>query len=411
MTDDVPRRDPRQERDLRRARSGGSVDARAAEEVQAGPHRRDPRAERDLRRTRRMESSGAPSEVALPLTLRRDPRQGRGRRASVPMPSSLPAPTTAPEMLRVPDDLGAWALVVPDAYGGAISTHDRDAIAAARILADALGGGLVAFAPSGAADYGALGIDRVVPSREIECSGDRLVAIETTVDRFRPAHVILPDTPIGGGHIGRQLAVRRRLRAATAVSRVRSGPEVLRRADGGGREQVVAPAAIVLVLPEAATASPGPRREAKLLDPPRSPGRHDVVREGERLPTDPNSVPLSDADLIISAGTGVTDWARFARLAGRLEAAIGCTRAVCDSGHLPRNRQVGASGTLVDPRCYLSFGISGAPQHLQGIARCERVVAVNTDLHAEMIKRAQIAVVADAQAVMAEMLEVLGERT
>ena len=135
-----------------------------------------------------------------------------------------------------------------------------------------------------------------------------------------------------------------------------------------------------------------------------------IVREGERLPTDPNSVPLADADFIISAGTGVTDWTRFAKLAGRLEAAIGCTRAVCDAGHLPRNRQVGASGTLVDPRCYLSFGISGAPQHLQGIARCERVVAVNTDLHAEMIKRAQLAIVADAQAVVAELLDVLGER-
>lgn len=322
----------------------------------------------------------------------------------------MPAPTAEPDIRLVPDDIGAWCLVVPDAYAGAISSHDRDALAAGRTLADTLGGGLIAFAPSSAADYGDLGVDRIVPSEGIELSEDRLRAIEAVLDHTTPTYVVLPETPIGGGHLGRQLAVKRSLTIGTAVSRVTSGPEVLRKADGGRREQVLAPPQIILVLPEVAVFPPGRKHEAKLvaaLEP--APGEA-IVREGERLPTDPNSVPLADADFIISAGTGVTDWTRFAKLAGRLEAAIGCTRAVCDAGHLPRNRQVGASGTLVDPRCYLSFGISGAPQHLQGIARCERVVAVNTDLHAEMIKRAQLAIVADAQAVVAELLDVLGER-
>ena len=84
----------------------------------------------------------------------------------------------------------------------------------------------------------------------------------------------------------------------------------------------------------------------------------------------------------------------------RSGAAEGGSRVVCDAGLLPRGRQVGASGSLVEPRCYLAFGIAGAPQHLQGIARCERVLAVNTDLHADMVKRADLAIIADAQEVM-----------
>jgi electron transfer flavoprotein alpha subunit len=48
----------------------------------------------------------------------------------------------------------------------------------------------------------------------------------------------------------------------------------------------------------------------------------------------------------------------------------------------------------------LAFGIAGAPQHLQGVAGVEHVIAVNTDLHAAMIKRARLAIIADAQLVI-----------
>ncbi|MDJ0933000.1 FAD-binding protein [Breoghania sp.] len=82
---------------------------------------------------------------------------------------------------------------------------------------------------------------------------------------------------------------------------------------------------------------------------------------------------------------------------------------VCDQGHLPGERQVGAFGILVTAGCYFALGISGAPQHLQGITRVGSVIAVNTDLHAEMIKRADLAIVADAQAVMPALLRLLTE--
>ena len=132
--------------------------------------------------------------------------------------------------------------------------------------------------------------------------------------------------------------------------------------------------------------------------------------DGGRAAVDPNAVPLKEADFIVSAGNGVTDWNAFHAVADALGGAEGGSRVVCDAGLLPRGRQVGASGTLVEPRCYLAFGIAGAPQHLQGIARCERVVAVNTDLHADMVKRADLAVIADAQAVMPALARLAQEK-
>src|SRR5262249_6444568 len=116
----------------------------------------------------------------------------------------------------------------------------------------------------------------------------------------------------------------------------------------------------------------------------------------------------AEADFIVAAGNGVVDWPAFHDLAAALGAAEGGSRAVCDQGHLPRDRQVGTSGTLVKPRCYLALGIAGAPQHLAGIVSGERVVAVNTDLHAEMIRRADLAIVADAQPIMARLRALFG---
>jgi electron transfer flavoprotein alpha subunit len=81
---------------------------------------------------------------------------------------------------------------------------------------------------------------------------------------------------------------------------------------------------------------------------------------------------------------------------------------VCDAGLMPRAAQVGASGTVLEATCYVALGIAGAPQHLQGVARCEHVVAVNTDLHAAMVERAALAVIQDAQLVMPALLKVLG---
>lgn len=405
-----PRRDPRALRNERQRRATPSIPG-GEEQVaapSAGVPRLDPRRRQQERRRDGVAAdtsppSEAPQSTTAPATPpRRDPRAlGRSRAAP---PKEAIAEQVSVTRVESP---AAWCLAVPDVRDGSLSTHDREVMAAARLAADRLQGGVIALAPAAAGDWAALGVDRLIDRQGGDgfAPAGRLAMLQAIVAAHAPKHVFLPDTTVGGGHIGRLLATRLRAAIVTNVVRL-SASEAVCRGDGGRREDTVALPAIVLLAPEAVTPRFAGRRQARRIEIATTTMPEPIVDRG-RLALDASDMPLADADFIVSAGVGVTEWQRFLAVAKALRATVGCTRAVCDAGHLPRSRQVGASGTLVDPRCYLSFGISGAPQHLQGIARCERVVAVNTDLHAEMVKRAELAIVADAQPVMASLLELM----
>ncbi|MEX2647619.1 MAG: electron transfer flavoprotein subunit alpha/FixB family protein [Alphaproteobacteria bacterium] len=328
---------------------------------------------------------------------RRDPRAERAARVAgqVTAAVSEPAQFSAAVITRVIDDPGYLILTVVDAPDRRLSAHDRDVLGAARKLADAGGGAVLALAWSETLDLGAAGADRAMIATA-DGAEARAALVLAAIERHTPRHVLFADRAPGGGDIGRRVAARLGERAATNVVEV-AQTGIVRRA--GAHEVRLAPPHIMLLAPEAADPVTGARHEARPVDPPDVTLTPRVQDEGP-VAIDASTVPLAEADLIVAAGTGVTDWPAFHRLAMALGATEGGSRAVVDAGHLPSDRQVGASGTLVEPRCYLALGIAGAPQHLQGIAHCERVVAVNTDLHADMIKRADLAIIADAQAVM-----------
>ncbi|MSP83032.1 MAG: electron transfer flavoprotein subunit alpha/FixB family protein [Alphaproteobacteria bacterium] len=326
-----------------------------------------------------------------PKRVRRDPRAERqGRAVAAPAPVAAEAPT------RVIAEPAYLILAVPDMLHGRLSPHDRDVLGAARALADE-GGGAVAVLAWAAADFAGAGADRLALVAVTDCEA-RAATLAATIRHLAPRHVLLPDTLTGGGDLGRRVGARLGLRAAGDV-RQAGLARVVRRAHGGAEDWAGAPPPILLLAPEAAAPHAGPRHEARPieLDPVAVTPR---VRDDGPVAVDAVALPLGEADFIVAAGNGVTDWEAFHQVAAALGATVGGSRVVCDAGHLPRHRQVGASGTLVAPRCYLAFGIAGASQHLQGIARCEAVIAVNSDLHADMIKRADLAIVADAQSVM-----------
>ncbi len=335
-----------------------------------------------------------------PRRPRRDPRAERAARAAggVTAAASGPTQASAAVVTRVVDDPAYLILAVVDAPDGRLSPHDRDVLGAARKLADAGGGAVLALVWSRALDLGAAGADRAMIARA-EGAEARADLVLAAIERHAPRHVLFPDRVPGGGDIGRRVAASLGERAATNVVEV-AQTGIVRRA--GALEYRLAPPRIMLLAPEAADPVTAERRGALPVAPPDVAPTSRVRDEGP-VAVDAGAVPLAEADLIVAAGTGVTDWPAFHRLAAALGATEGGSRAVIDAGHLPRDRQVGASGTLVEPRCYLALGIAGAPQHLQGIALCERVVAVNTDLHADMVKRADLAIIADAQAVMPEL--------
>jgi electron transfer flavoprotein alpha subunit len=82
-------------------------------------------------------------------------------------------------------------------------------------------------------------------------------------------------------------------------------------------------------------------------------------------------------------------------LARALGGAVCATRPVVDQGWLPRSRQVGRSGLTVKPRLYLALGISGAPEHVEGMKEADLVVAVNTDAGAPIFDVAQYGATVD----------------
>jgi electron transfer flavoprotein alpha subunit len=93
-------------------------------------------------------------------------------------------------------------------------------------------------------------------------------------------------------------------------------------------------------------------------------------------------VDISAADLLVSVGRGIESQENLEtvqELADALGAPLSASRPVVDAGWLPKSRQVGQSGLKVKPRAYLAFGISGAPEHLEGMRRSELIIACNTD--------------------------------
>ena len=117
----------------------------------------------------------------------------------------------------------------------------------------------------------------------------------------------------------------------------------------------------------------------------------------EKRPT-VEGVSLEDAEVIISGGRGMGSGDNFAlleALATFFKGAVGASRGAVDEGWAPPSRQIGQTGNIVAPSVYFAVGISGASQHLAGIANAKCVVAINKDEEANIFNRARFGVVCD----------------
>ncbi|GEO42691.1 electron transfer flavoprotein subunit alpha [Skermanella aerolata] len=397
--------------------------------------RRDPRAEALALTTstepRRRIARGNPPAAPATNRRRRDPRAERAassvqagarlrydRSGSAPSAQARSHEAAAPSgpAVRIVEDPAFLVLVVPDQPRGELTAHDRQLVAAGRVLADAGGGAVVVLAPDQATttDFAEAGADRLIKV-DFElftdyCPERRAASVLDAVETLKPRHVLFAESADGGADIARRVAAAMGERLFPGVQNL-TPTKAGRRARGGSSELIHAPARLMTIALDAVPPLEDARHEARVIPaPPRNPHSAPGIRDARPLAVDPDRFSLAEADFIVSAGNGITDWQDFAELAEALGATRGGSRVVCDAGHLPRDRQIGASGTLVTARCYFALGIAGAPQHLQGITEVKHVIAVNTDLHAEMIKRADLAIVADAQAVMPALIRYARER-
>lgn len=375
-----------------------------------------------LRREMREPITGSVTRAAQEAKAERsDPRakrnsrirpEGRSDASKVPA-ARVETATPVRETVVCVENPAAYILVVSigeEAWSGS----EREMLGGARQIADGIVGAAVTLLRIGVEQpdckAGPAGADRVLEAGDGNASPEAASAcVLAEISRFAPRHVIFADGSTSGD-IARRVAAELGERPAVSVQKL-TGDSVVSRGNGGRSDFARAAPRILIATPGLfdPLENAGPR-EARTLEPAVPALTDTRVRHLGPDEMSVADVPLSEADFIVSAGDGITDWPAFFDVADALSGVVGGSRQVCDAGLLPRHRQVGASGTLVEAKAYLALGISGAPQHLQGIQRCRFVAAVNTDLHAAMVKRADIAIIADAQQVMPELASLAREK-
>lgn len=124
-------------------------------------------------------------------------------------------------------------------------------------------------------------------------------------------------------------------------------------------------------------------------------------------------VTLSTAPVVIGGGRGVGSAEAFApleELAAMLGGRVGCSRAVTNNGWRPHSDQVGQTGTRITPEIYIASGISGAIQHWVGAKASKHILAINIDPEANMVVKADWAVIADLHEVIPAIAEEIKRR-
>ena len=310
-------------------------------------------------------------------------------------------------------------LVYVETSDGQVSPISFELLGAARSLAQALGGEVEALIAGGgeAAQLGAA--DTVIrvehPALSPYVPEAHVALLADAINQRQPQAVLVGNTSFGIDLAAGAAAATNRPLIAYCVGMEADGGAVVARSQlYGGKifatTKTAAPAIFAVVagsFPEAAGKSGGKQQEAK-MDPPASLASLRTRFVSSSAPGG-EGVDITKAEKLVSVGRGIggpENLELVEELANALGAEVGASRPVCDSGWLPKARQVGKSGMTVKPKLYFAVGISGAPEHLEGMRDSDLIVAVNSDANAPIFKVAHYGTTCD----LFDLLPALTER-
>ncbi|MBI3997830.1 MAG: electron transfer flavoprotein subunit alpha/FixB family protein [Armatimonadetes bacterium] len=314
-------------------------------------------------------------------------------------------------------------LVVAATAEGALSRSSLELVGGARALDASLGSGVSAallghgLGSTGAAEalhqHGVATVYRVDHPALTAGQSDAYLAAAEQVARTAKPDVVL----VGADTVGREVAPRLAHRLAGALVTectelaVEGGAVVVRRQAYGGRAL-----ATLVVRGRPAVLSVKPRS----LDAPEpAPVAGSVVDVDAQI--DPNALPtrvrevlreksevgLEDAQVVVSGGRGLggpDGFKMIEELAAMLGGAVGSSRPPADAGWVPISWQIGQTGKTVRPALYVAVGISGATQHVAGMAGSRTIVAINRDPEAPIFGVAHLGLVGDYREIIPPLI-------